>query len=159
MRECLTFACLILILAACNTPAPTRTPSRIINPPTFVAITPLGINAENPTDNTPAPAPSPTIPRIQDCPAAPPIQLIVQEQGRVTEYDTLNLRRGPGVTYEIVIRMNPGDIFVVLDGPACAGGYTWFRVRYRNLRTKLFYDGWIAEGDATNYFAVPYLPG
>jgi uncharacterized protein YgiM (DUF1202 family) len=157
MRELLTFACLLFILAACNTLTPTRTPSRIINPPTTVPITPMGLDVDNQPANTPEP--TPTLPRIQDCPAAPPIQLIVQERGQVTEYDTLNLRRGPGVSYDIVIRMNPGDNFVVLDGPACAGGYTWFRVRYRNLRNKLFYEGWIAEGDIESYFAVPYLPG
>jgi uncharacterized protein YgiM (DUF1202 family) len=157
MRELLTFACLLFILAACNTLTPTRTPSRIINPPTTVPITPMGLDVDNQPANTPEP--TATLPRIQDCPAAPPIQLIVQERGQVTEYDTLNLRRGPGVTYDIVIRMNPGDNFVVLDGPACAGGYTWFRVRYRNLGNKLFYEGWIAEGDIESYFAVPYLPG
>jgi uncharacterized protein YgiM (DUF1202 family) len=158
MREFLIFASLILILAACNTPTPTRTPSRIINPPTLVPVTPLGINSENPAENTSVP--SPTLPRIQDCPAAPPIQLIVQERGRVTDNnDTLNLRRGPGTNYDVVTRMNPGDTFVVLDGPACAGDYTWFRIRYRDLRTKLFYEGWVAEGDFESYFAVPYLSG
>jgi uncharacterized protein YgiM (DUF1202 family) len=158
MREILTFACLLFILAACNTLTPTRTPSRIINPPTTVPITPMGLDADNQPANTPEP--TPTLPRIQDCPAAPPIQLIVQERGQVTDNnDTLNLRRGPGTNYDVVTRMNPGDNFVVLDGPACAGDYTWFRIRYKDFRTDLFYEGWIAEGDIESYFAVPYLPG
>jgi hypothetical protein len=142
MREILTFACLLFILAACNTLTPTRTPSRIINPPTTVPITPMGLVADNQPANTPEP--TPTLPRIQDCPAAPPIQLILQERGQVTDNnDTLNLRAN----------------FVVLDGPACAGDYTWFRIRYKDFRTDLFYEGWIAEGDIESYFAVPYLPG
>jgi uncharacterized protein YgiM (DUF1202 family) len=158
MREFLTFACLILILAACNTPNPTRTPNRIINPPTLVPTTPAPTDSDDASDATPVA--SPTLPRIQDCPAAPLIQLIVQERGQVTDNnDTLNLRRGPGTNYDVVTRMNPGETFVVLDGPACAGDYTWFRIRYRDLRTRLFYEGWIAEGDAETYFAVPYLPG
>ena len=158
MRELLSFACLMLILAACNSLTPTRTPSRIINPPTAVPTMPDATDADSPPENVPAP--SPTQPRIQDCPAAPPIQLIVQERGQVTDNnDTLNLRVGPGTNYDVVTRMNPGDTFVVLDGPACAGDYTWFRIRFRDFENDIFYEGWIAEGDFESYFAVPYLSG
>jgi hypothetical protein len=158
MRELLTFACLCFIFAACNTLTPTRTPSRIINPPTMLVNTPAATNADQ-TASVPA-TPTPTQPRIQNCPAAPPIQLIVQERGQVTvNDDTLSLRRGPGIIYETVTRMNSGETFVVLDGPACAGDYTWFRVRYKDYANNLFYEGWIAEGDFESYFAIPYLPG
>jgi uncharacterized protein YgiM (DUF1202 family) len=159
MRELVTFSCLILILAACNSAStPTRTPSRIISPPTTIPTTvaPTDEN-ETPLDTS---IPSPTVPRIQDCPNSPPIQLIIQERARVTENnDTLNLRRGPGTNYEVVTRMNPGEIFTVLDGPACAGDYTWFRIYYRRAGSSVFYEGWIAEGDFESYYAEPYLPG
>jgi uncharacterized protein YgiM (DUF1202 family) len=158
MREFVIFTCLICILAACNSATtPTRTPSRIISPPT-VAVTIAATNEDNQPLATPTA--SQTVARIQDCPNSPPIQLIIQERARVTDNnDTLNLRRGPGTNYEVVIRMNPGDIFTVLDGPACAGEYTWFRVRYRRAGSSIFYEGWIAEGDFESYYAEPYLPG
>ena len=158
MRGFLTFTCLIYILAACNTATtPTRKPSRIISPPTDAVIV-------EPTEANNVPLATPTsgqtVVLIQDCPNSPPIQLVIQERARVTDNnDTLNLRRGPGTNYEVVTRMNPGDIFTVLEGPACAGGYTWFRVRYRRTGSNLFYEGWIAEGDFESYYAEPYLPG
>ncbi|MDQ7027854.1 MAG: SH3 domain-containing protein [Anaerolineae bacterium] len=152
MRELTTFACLILILAACNSVVPTRTATHTFAP-TSVPLT-------DDTPPTEVAVPSPTVPRIQDCPAAPAIQLIVQERARVTDSnETLNLRRGPGTNYDVVTRMNPSDIFTVLDGPACAGDYTWFRIRYKDVEANLFYDGWIAEGDFESYYVEPYLPG
>lgn len=90
-----------------------------------------------------------------DCPNAPAIRLIVQGRGRVTDDndDTLNLRNGPGTSFDILKALNPGDEFMVIDGPTCADGFTWFRVRHGNNR------GWIAEGDREGYYVEPYLSG
>lgn len=154
MQRLLTIACLLLILAACNTP--TRTPTRIAPGLTVVPdASPTLDESDSPTSVL---IPSATPPRIQDCPAAPPSQLIVQERGQVTNNnDSVNMRRGPGIDYEVVTRIEAGQIFMVLDGPACAGDYTWFRVRYD--AGDVFYEGWIAEGDFDQYYVIPYLPG
>jgi uncharacterized protein YraI len=86
------------------------------------------------------------------CPSAPPVRLIVQERARVSDNDRrLNLREGPGVDYEVLLLIEPGTIVFVIDGPACAGEFTWFRILYRG-RT-----GWVAEGDAEEYYILPYL--
>jgi hypothetical protein len=89
------------------------------------------------------------------CDGAPEIRLIIQERGRVTDSnnDTLNLRNGPGTTFDILIALNPRDVFTVIDGPSCSGGFAWFRVRYRST------VGWLAEGDAEDYYVDPYLTG
>jgi uncharacterized protein YraI len=65
----------------------------------------------------------------------------------------LRMRAGPGTTYEIVAQIEVNQVFLVLDGPQCAEGYTWFLIRYRGN------EGWIAEGSSEGYFVEPYLPG
>lgn len=88
------------------------------------------------------------------CPSAPPMRLIVQERGRVTRNnERLNLREGPGISYEAVGLLAEGAIFLVLDGPACSGDFTWFRVQARGV------EGWLAEGDSEQYYVEPYLVG
>jgi uncharacterized protein YgiM (DUF1202 family) len=90
------------------------------------------------------------------CEGAPESFLIIAERGRVTETDgdeTLNLRSGPGTDYEILVQMDPLEIFYVIEGVQCSGGYAWFKVDYKgNI-------GWIAEGDEEQYYAEPYLTG
>jgi uncharacterized protein YgiM (DUF1202 family) len=88
------------------------------------------------------------------CPGTPAIQLIVQERGQVVDdNESLNMRSTPGTTTPILTRIEAGDIFLVVGGPVCADRYTWFQVRYNGQM------GWIAEGDLTEYYVVPYLPG
>jgi len=90
------------------------------------------------------------------CEGSPESFLIVGERGRVTytnDDETLNLRSGPGVDYSILVQIEPLESFFVLDGPQCAGGYTWFQVDYKGR------IGWIAEGDENQYYAEPFLTG
>lgn len=90
------------------------------------------------------------------CEGAPESFLIIAERGRVTETDgdeTLNLRSGPGTDYDILVQIEPLEIFYVIDGVQCNGGYTWFQVDYDGK------IGWIAEGDEDQYYAEPYLTG
>jgi len=90
-----------------------------------------------------------------DCPGAPPTQLIVNERGRVLDDDPrpLNVRASPGIESDIVATIEINEVFDVLDGPECTGGYQWFYIRYRTV------EGWIAEGDNTSYFVEPFLTG
>lgn len=96
-----------------------------------------------------------TTPIVVQCPDAPEIRLIIQERGRVTDdnNETLNLRGGPSISYDIIIALSPSAEFFVLDGPTCSDGFAWFRVRYRDQ------TGWLAEGDIDLYYVEPYLTG
>ncbi len=152
-RSFLVLSGIILILAAgaCTTPTvrPTSQPTTTIpdSEPTesatateAVAVTPSRIPTEIPV-----------------CPDAPQTRVILQERGRVIpsqdESDSLNLRSGPGTNYRILGNLEPGEIFMVQDGPECAEEYAWYRVRYRDV------TGWVAEGDSAEYYIEPYLPG
>lgn len=146
---------LVLMLAGCRLTAQSRettaTPA-----PAQVTGRPLQTNA--PPATTPSPvrnAPTPRFVGIPDCPQAPPIRLIVQERGRVTDTndERLNVRLSPGTDYRILTAMAPNETFLVLDGPICEEGYAWFRVIHDGI------IGWIAEGDLGEYYAEPYLPG
>ncbi len=156
-------------LGACNTavspptppvtltPSPWTTPIDIDTPPplpqhaivlnaTQVAQTATAVSAR-----TPLPTGEPF------CPGTPPTRMILQQRGRVLQLDnsgeeSLNLRAGPGTNYRILTKINQRELFLVLDGPACAEDYVWYRVRYGE------FSGWVAEGDLTQYYIEPYLP-
>jgi uncharacterized protein YgiM (DUF1202 family) len=137
----------LLLISGCTNPTPT--PS--IRGVTVVPRSPV------PTE-TEAIVPS-SMPERASCPDAPAVRLIVQERGRSTAdtTDPINLRNGPGTSYNVVTRIETGEIFFVLDGPSCGDGYAWFYVRYR--RGTREYLGWLAEGNFENYFVEPYLQG
>lgn len=146
---------ILLIVSACNTTAPTATETRQSTGVTAVPVINFDVSDEVQANElieatTPAIATQESI----SCPSAPPIRLIIQERGRVTDNnETLNLRNGPGVSFEILTALDPRDEFVVIGGPSCDGEFAWFRVRYRTLL------GWLAEGDFEEYYVEPYLTG
>lgn len=149
MRACAI--CLILLLcAACNggvatLPVATDLPAEVPN-----------VIIATQTATPPVVDSSQTLTPVSQvrCATAPPVRLIIQERGRVTRNnERLNLRAGPGVDYEAVALLEEGAIFFVLDGPACSGEFTWFRVRIRGR------EGWLAEGDQQQYYVEPYLAG
>ena len=145
---------ILLALSACTT-MPTATPTR---QSTGVTAIPVINFDETDTPQTTEPIDiTATIVATQEtisCPSAPPIRLIIQERGRVTDNnETLNLRNGPGVSFEILTALDPRDEFVVIGGPSCDGEFSWFRVRFGRL------FGWLAEGDFEDYYVEPYLTG
>lgn len=82
-------------------------------------------------------------------------RLVVYERGRVS-FDNptpLNVREGPNTNFPILDSLPNGVIFFVLEGPVCSPRYAWYRIAYRDI------EGWVAEGDNNEYFAVPYPPG
>lgn len=89
------------------------------------------------------------------CPNAPRNRLIVRERARVSADDPrpVNLRAGPGTTFEVIEQVTTGTIFYVLEGPECSARYSWYRVEVDGE------EGWLAEGDSTNYYVELYLPG
>ena len=132
-------------------PGPSATPTRALSPSQvlFPSRTPVGTLAslipdspQNASGVRPA------------CPGAPASRLIIQERGIVTDNGrNLNLREGPATDYDIIAALQPGERFMVLDGPDCAEAYAWFRVQ---VGQRL---GWIAEGDLETYYAKPFFPG
>jgi uncharacterized protein YgiM (DUF1202 family) len=89
------------------------------------------------------------------CPNAPRNRLIVRERARVSADDPrpVNLRAGPGTTFEVIEQVTTGTIFYVLEGPECSARYSWYRIEVGGE------EGWLAEGDSTNYYVELYLPG
>lgn len=154
MSRLLLITFFLSLLPACvpSTPSPTLENTGL----TIVPLIPSDVPIDEPSEEI-IPTTITTFP-TQDrptCPNAPRTRLIIQERGRVTDDndDTLNLREGPGTSFDVIAALNPLDQFTVLAGPACEGRFAWFRVRYRNL------TGWIAEGDNELYYVEPYLTG
>jgi uncharacterized protein YgiM (DUF1202 family) len=137
--------CLILILSACGSnlrPTQRSTPAVTIMPDTSAVIA------------TPQATSTPELTPLTGCPATLPIRLILQERGQVIDdNESLNMRSGPGTSYPVLVRIESAELFLVVGGPTCADGYTWFQVRYSGQ------IGWIAEGDLSEYYVEPYLPG
>jgi hypothetical protein len=133
---------LVVCLAACSGDAtPTRAP--------ISGATVMVQEAAPTATRTLAPPPT------DSCPGAPRTQLILNERGRVLNEDPrpLNMRLRPGTSSSIIGRIEPNEIFFVLEGPECVEAYNWYRVRYNAL------EGWIAEGDLTSYFVEPFVSG
>ncbi|MBL8161994.1 MAG: SH3 domain-containing protein [Anaerolineae bacterium] len=57
-----------------------------------------------------------------------------------TEGDTLNMRLGPGLNFDIVARLRDGERVTVVEGPRSAEGFTWWK-----LRTAAGIEGWAVE--------------
>lgn len=156
LQLCLSLLAL-LILSACNAVSvPTTTPEATRR--ALTAATPSPPTASPlPDEPTPTPFIWPTLPPSPTpvCPDAPRTRLIVQERGRVLPDDPrpVNVREGPGTDRPVKAIMPVLSVFMVLEGPVCNGGYSWFRIRYEAV------EGWIAEGDRTSYYVEPYLPG
>lgn len=104
---------------------------------------PIGLAAPLPSV-TPTPAAS-----APSCPAALPPRLTVGGRGRVTPGDPNNLRAAPGTNQPKVGQIPGEGDFDVLEGPQCASGMYWWRVRYQGQ------EGWTGEGKDGVYWLEP----
>jgi hypothetical protein len=79
-------------------------------------------------------------------------RLQVGQQGRVTLGGVPNnVRETPAIGARKVGQIAPGGgAFNILEGPVCADGYVWYRVR---MGTTL--EGWTAEGGNNEYWIEP----
>ncbi|PJF22537.1 MAG: hypothetical protein CUN56_05505 [Phototrophicales bacterium] len=67
----------------------------------------------------------------------------------------LNLRTGPGTSGTQVSRLLPeGETFLVIAGPRCADGYTWWNIRLNDGST-----GWVAQAGQDFYWIEPVPSG
>ncbi|MCJ7558269.1 MAG: DUF3160 domain-containing protein [Gammaproteobacteria bacterium] len=64
---------------------------------------------------------------------------IITEEG-----ENLNLREGPSTSETIIAKLQPGEYVEIVDGPASAEGYTWWRVSLLT-RPDANIEGWVVE--------------
>jgi uncharacterized protein YraI len=84
------------------------------------------------------------------CQGAPPPNLTVGGQGRVTPGLPNKMRSQPG-TAAAQVGSVPGEgVFSVIGGPVCADGYMWWQISYDGL------TGWTANGSGSEYWVEPY---
>jgi hypothetical protein len=79
-------------------------------------------------------------------------RLAVGEVARVTPGAANNLRAQASRGASEVGEIPGGETFLVLGGPVCGDGLTWWDVDFNGLR------GWTAEGASGEYFVVPPTP-
>ncbi|MDD1777668.1 MAG: SH3 domain-containing protein [Candidatus Helarchaeota archaeon] len=141
-----------VILTACNNAAqPTQisTPSITFTSSPTITSTPTLIPTHT---STPASTATPVQKnRPTKCPGAPDISLKPGDWAMVSIEPPLpnKIRNQPGTNGELIGQVQPGENVLVVDGPRCSDGYTWWFVR--NL-TGL--EGWTVEGDAAGYWLV-----
>lgn len=91
--------------------------------------------------------------RSSFCPDAPRSRLQVGERACVADIgaDVLHVRADPLVNPDNVVHtISRGRAMVIVDGPACADGHLWWRVRLAGGAV-----GWVAEGQGQRYFLEP----
>jgi hypothetical protein len=62
-----------------------------------------------------------------------------------------NLRREAGKANDLIGEIQPGETMKILEGPQCADGWVWWKVR--TFGSEL--TGWTAEGNLEEYWLVP----
>jgi len=134
----LTLAPLATRFAENNTPVPTATEEPMIDV----------------TSTSELPEPSAT-PGVWDaCPGYYYLsQLRTGMQAQIALEPSLpnRVREQPSTSANIVGFIDPGGKVEILEGPACAEGWIWWKVR--EIATSL--EGWTAEGDVNGYWVIP----
>jgi hypothetical protein len=87
------------------------------------------------------------------CLNAPPTRLRIDMFAYVNPDPPLpnNVRRDAGKDNALIGEIEPGQAMKILEGPKCADGWVWWKVR--TLETDLV--GWTPEGDVQNYWLIP----
>jgi hypothetical protein len=87
------------------------------------------------------------------CPDAPLSNLVVGDRAKMVDDVANNLRASSGQYAEnpVIGQVQPGEEVLVLGGPACDSGYTWWLVYDENNRLV----GWTAEGDFNELWLAP----
>jgi hypothetical protein len=142
------------LVPATQTPLPpTDTPtsqSQVTSTPEY-SRTPTQVATKVPT-TAPTKTATPTLgDNVTSCPDAPEILLKPGDWAMVSVDPPLpnKIRSQPGVSGELIGQVQPGENVLVVDGPRCADGYTWWYVRNLNEL-----EGWTVEGDMEGYWLV-----
>ncbi|MBE0697804.1 MAG: hypothetical protein IH586_12855 [Anaerolineaceae bacterium] len=97
------------------------------------------------------PSPTPRIVIWRPCPDAATSRLKVGDIAYVTKDPPLpnRVRKEPDPDADILGLINPAGSMEIIDGPACANGWVWWKVKNAE------YEGWTAEGDKETYWLIP----
>jgi len=60
------------------------------------------------------------------------------------------VRESPTIGAKVLGTINPGELIDVIDGPVCANGYVWWKVRSR-----FGLNGWTIEGSGYDRWVIP----
>lgn len=157
--------------------SPGMTPLPSLPPPTATLAVPPGMQttatrtvrpsptataAADPSEETPTESPQPqlvtptatlALASASSCEGAPQARLRIGAFAYVNPDPPLpnNLRSDAGQDNELIGDAQPGQAMSILEGPKCADGWLWWKVRL--LDSDL--EGWTAEGDAQGYWLVP----
>src|SRR4030042_6018235 len=157
---CVVFSTAILV--ACKqdaTPTQTTLPSptntRAASATAAPTSTPTPAPTQTPTTKAtsiPTKTITPTVSEgVSACPGAPDISLKLDDWAMVSTDPPLpnKIRSQPGISGELIGQVQPGENVLVVEGPTCADGYTWwFGHRLDGL------EGWAVEGEAEGYWLV-----
>ena len=88
------------------------------------------------------------------CPGAPEISLVLGDWAMVSTDPPLpnKIRSQSSTSGELIGQVQPGENVLVVDGPTCADGYTWWFVRSLDGL-----EGWTVEGDSAGYWLVDLI--
>ncbi|NDJ85822.1 MAG: SH3 domain-containing protein [Chloroflexi bacterium] len=100
-----------------------------------------------------APTATPLTPTPFACPGAPPARLVLNNLAEVVSANTIRLRANPGLETNTVLNVSPGEQVLVIEGPTCMDQFIWWKVRLNDDT-----EGWMAEGNAGQYFLEPRQP-
>ena len=159
---------LLVFLTGCTVvpSAPAQSPTALVftatSPPTLTATPTLTVLPSPTATQAPTLAPTSTITLTPQpsptpvCPGAPSSFLAVGDVVMVSLDPPVSsrLREQPGLAGKIAGQALSGQLMEILDGPACADGYVWWRVRLKSQNLV----GWTAEGDAEGTWLVKPTP-
>lgn len=102
---------------------------------------------------TPKPVATVVVPTPSNCPGTLPQHVRLGERAQINPANTLpiRLRVSPETQGTVLALLKPGTTVEILDGPACASGYLWWRVHVINTSKQ----GWVAQGNGTVYWLLP----
>ncbi len=83
------------------------------------------------------------------CPGAPAPRLTIDGSGRVLPGEANNVREQPARSGTLIGAIPGGTTFSVLEGPVCADGLNWWRIKTDAI------TGWTVEGSGTDYWVEP----
>jgi hypothetical protein len=143
----------VVVLVACTAAPPAPAVADATEDPgsrdlQTITATPVSLPTDKPT---PVPSPSPEVTSVDACPGAPPFLLKPRDWARVSLEPPLpsRLREHAGSDSAVIGEIKPGENVLVIDGPECGNGYTWWMVR-----SVTGLEGWTIEGDKDGYWLV-----
>lgn len=147
---CVLFAFLLFSTTACSGEEKAVVQQTVVSTPALVSqpkLTPTeAAQVATQTPVSPTPCPNVVAPPEPSEPAPTPPPPPAQKEVYVTATDGLRVRTGPGLSYEKIKTMPLNSAGSILEGPATADGYIWWKVRYEDGTEGWCADDWLAFG-------------